>query len=70
MWVLSQGKTKMVEIKGEVEVQGCTIQAQTNSHWTKMGDYKTIADAAVVLGRIFSAMQNGGTTFQMPGGAL
>jgi len=70
MWVLSQGKAQMVEIRGEVEVQGCTIQVQTNSHWTKIGEYRSIADAAVVLGRIFSAMQNGGTTFQMPGGAL
>jgi len=70
MWVLSQNKTKMVEIKGEVEVQGCTIQAQTSSHWTKMGEYKTSKEAEEVLGRIFSGMQNGGTTFVMPGCAL
>jgi len=67
MWVLSQGKTKMVEIKGEVEVQGCTIQALTNSHWTKIAEYKTSETAEAILGRIFSALQNGGTTFQMPG---
>lgn len=67
MWVLSQDKTKMVEIKGEVEAQGCTIQALTNSHWTKIAEYKTSGEAERVLGRIFGAMQNGGTTFLVPG---
>jgi len=66
MWILSQNKTKMVEIKGEVEVQGCTIHALTNSHWTKIGEYETEERTKEVLGQIFKAMQNGGVAFEMP----
>ena len=66
MWILSQDKTRMVEIKNDVEVQGNTIQVLTNNHWTNIGTFKTEERAKEVLGRIFGAMQNGGTTFQMP----
>ena len=66
MWILSQDKTRMVEIKNEVEVQGCTIHTLTNNRWTKIGEYKTEGQAKEVLAQMFRVLQAGGKAFQMP----
>ena len=66
MWILSQDKTRMVEIKNNVEVQSNTIQALTNSHWTKIGEFKTEERAKEVLAQMFRVLQAGGKAFQMP----
>ncbi len=66
MWVMSQDKTRMVEIKNDVEVQSNTIQVLTNSHWTKIGEFKTEGRAKEVLAQIYRVILNGGVAFEMP----
>ena len=66
MIVMLQTKSKIVELKNEVEVQGCTIHTLTNNHWTKIGEYKTEERATEVLAMIYRVIQNGGVAFEMP----
>ena len=66
MWVMSQDKTRMVEIKNDVQVQGNTIQVLTNNHWTKIGEFKTEERAKEVLAQIYRVILNGGVAFEMP----